>query len=85
MKFRTKKFLKDRDRSTERSRKGELRDVGLLPDKSRIQNTIQEISERVRKMSNPLFDKAESCPNKLALGCKLSKNRRTKPECEACL
>ena len=64
---------------------GELRDAGLLPDRGGILSLTKGISEKYKKMSHPLFDKAESCPNKLALGCKLLKNKRTKPECEACL
>lgn len=77
MKFRTNKFLKDREKSTERSRKGELKPIINKP----IDSQIDAIVETIHKRRHPLFDKAEVCPNKLALGCKISSNRRTKPEC----
>lgn len=84
-KFSLKKFNKDRQASYERSKKGELRDAGLLPDKSGIHSLIEGTIQRIRVERHQLHQKAEVCQYKLALGCKLSKNRRTKPECEACL
>ena len=81
MKFSAKKYIKDRDKSTERSRKGELFDSGLLRKTNLDLSSVDVIIAR----RSPLYEKAEACCNKLAVGCRLPRTKRNMPECEVCI
>lgn len=77
MKLKVDKFLKMRNESRLRSKKGELQI--LETDKFRGKIDI------LQNKYHPLSEMAERCEHKLALGCKLPIIKRNKPECEACL
>lgn len=80
-KFSLKKFNRDRERSLERSKQGEL---NLIAPK-KIDTVCGAIVERHRKENHSLFQIAESCKHKRALGCDQPYSKREKPECGACL
>jgi len=75
MKFRTKKYLKDRDKSKERSQKGELR---LLENKDGRSNII----EIVTNLQIMRYD--FKCEYMDDIGCTLPYIKRTLLSCKKC-
>lgn len=78
MKLKVEKFLKDRKESTLRSKSGELEVL-------KTDITRGRLDVMFREMHPDLAQKADSCPNKLTLGCRLRIGKRNRPECNVCL
>lgn len=77
MKMKVSKFIKERQKSTERSKRGELELLETDKFKGRIDILYNE--------THPLAKIADGCEHKLLIGCKLPVIKRTKKECDACL
>lgn len=77
MKLKVSKFIKERQKSTERSKKGELEVLGTDVFRGRVDIFYHDC--------HPLAEVADGCEHKLTLGCDLPLIKRTKKECECCL
>lgn len=77
MRLSVDKFIKDRKKSTERSKRGELEVLNTDIYRGRIDMLYND--------THPLAEIANCCKHKLTLGCDLPLRKRIKPECECCL
>ena len=74
MKFRLKKFLKDRDKSTEGSKKGDYKLINSLDGRDNLSEAVAEIR---MKLGN------KKCSHN-NVGCDLPRSRRLSDDCKTC-